>query len=237
MAIRESTLTESYQRDNARERVRFYVTADGHLRGDDGADGHLAETLRYTCRMASQIGELLELGELERVSTLSTLVLTARVSGAAPHVSIKAEVEIHGTQRPELVPAANMKVQEAIDRALRRVTIDLGTDWAAIITDDSRLVGAVHDIYTDGPPESLLEVGVRSLAVLGALDESLRETAVRLDFMRGSVLVAAINEHALFTQADKVDVSDVIRTVTAVQSLLAGADLARADLVTASRRI
>jgi len=230
-------LSESYEWERARERVRFDVNPEGIVEGDDGDDGQFAATLRYVCRMGSQIGALLELGELERVSTLSTLTLMARIDGVSPHVSIKAEVEMQGTQRPELVPAAGMNVQEAIDRALRRVTIDLATDWAAIITDESRLVGAVHDIYTDGPPESLLEVGVRSLAVLGALDESLRETAVRLDYMRGAVLVAAIGEHALFTQADKVDVSEVIRTVTAVQSLLAGADLARADLVTASRRV
>jgi hypothetical protein len=230
-------LTESYERDRARERVRFDVNPQGIVDGDDGDDGHLAATLRYVCRMGSQIGALLELGELERVSTLSTLALMARVDGVSPHVSIKAEVEMQGTKRPELVPAAGMNVQEAIDRALRRVTLDLATDWAAIITGESRLVGAVHDEWTGrGAPESVHEVGVRALAVLGALDESLRETAVRLDFRRGSVLVAAIGEHALYTHADKLDVSEVIRTVTAVQSLLAGADLARADLVTAFRR-
>ena len=230
-------MSESYERERARERVRFDVNPEGIVEGDDGDDGHLAETLRYVCRMGSQIGALLELGELERLSTLSTLTLMARVDGVAPRMSIRAELERQGTKRPELVPAAGMNVQAAIDRALRRVTIDLGTDWAAIITDDGRLVGAVHDIYTDGPPESLLDVGVRSLAVLGALDQSLRETAVRLDFLRGSVLVAGIGKHALYTHADKLDVSEVVRTVNAVQSLLAAADLGRADVVTASRPV
>lgn len=231
-------MTEFYEHEHTRERVRFDVDPDGIVEGNDGADGHLAETLRYVCRMGSQIGALLGLGELERVSTLSNLAMMARVAGVAPHVSIKAEVEVQGTGRPELTPAAGMNVQEAIDRALRRVIIDLATDWAAIITDEGRLVGAVHDEYTaQGPPESLHDVGLRVLAVLGALDESMRETAVRLDFRRGSVLVAAIGEHGLYTHADKVDVSEVVRTVTAVQSLLAGADLARADLVTASRGV
>jgi len=231
-------LTESHERSPARERVRFDVHPDGTVEGDDGDDGHLAATLRYVCRMGSQIGALLELGELERVSTLSTLTLMARVSGPSPHVSIMAEVETLGTPRPELVPAANLNVQDAIDRALRRVVIDLATDWAAIITDQSRLVGAVCDEYaTRGAPESVLEVGVRALAVLGALDESLRETAVRLDYLRGSVLVAGIGKHALYTTADKLEASEVVRTVTAVQSLLAAAALARADLATEFRRV
>lgn len=231
-------MTESHDREPARERVRFSVRPDGTLEGDDGAEGHLAETLRYVCRMGSQIGALLELGKLERVSTLSPVALMARVAGVPPHASIKAEAEIPGTERPELVPAANMNVRDAIDRALRRVIIDLATDWAAIITDQGRLVGALHDEYaTRGAPESVLEVGVRALAVLGALDESLRETAVRLDFPRGSVLVAGIGKHALYTHADKLEVSEVIRTVTAVQSLLAAADLARADLVTEFRHV
>ena len=230
-------MTESHDQ-HARERVRFDVHADGTVEGDDGDDGHLAETLRYVCRMGSQIGALLGLGDLERLSTLSPLGLMARVAGVPPHVSIKAETEIPGIERPELVPAASMNVRDAIDRALRRVIIDLGTDWAAIITDHGRLVGAVHDEYAArGAPESLLDVGERALAVLGALDESLRETAVRLDFRRGSVLVAGIGQHALYTHADKVDLSEVIRTVTAVQSLLAAADLAHADLVTASHPV
>ena len=227
-------MTESHQR----ERVRFDVSPDGSVEGDDGADGHLAATLRYTCRMGSQIGGLLELGELERVSTLSNLAVMARVSGTSPQLSIKAEVELQGTLRPDPVTFAALGVQEAIDRSLRRVTIDLSSDWAALITDESRLVGAVHDESMGrGVPESVFEVGVRALAILGALDESLRETAVRLDFVRGSLLVAAIGGHALYTHADKFDVSEVVRTIAAAQGLLAGADLARADLVTVSRRV
>lgn len=229
-------MTESSERE--RERVRFDVLPDGSVEGDDGADGHLAETLRYTCRMASQIGALLELGELERVSTLSNLAVMARVSGISPNLSIMVEVERQGTMRSAPVAVAAVGAQEAIDRSLRRVTIDLASDWAAIITDESRLVGAVHDESLGcGAPESVFEVGERALAILGALDRSLRETAVRLDFVRGSLLVAAIGGHALFALADKFDVSEVVRTVSAAQTLLSGADLARADLVTVSRRV
>lgn len=224
---------ESYER----ERLRFSVLPDGTVEGDDGDGGNLASALRYACRMGSQIGELLELGGLERLSTLSNLAVAARVSGVSPDLSITAEVEMQGTKRPELVAVNIANAQDAIDRALRRVTVGLASDWAAIITAEGHLVGLVHD-ETIGPgdPEVLQEVGVRVLAVLGALDASLRETAVRLDYRRGSVLVTTIGDHALYTHADKVDASEVVRTVSAVQGLLATADLAREPRVTTSRR-
>ena len=68
-------------------------------------------------------------------------------------------------------------------------------------------------------------------------DESLRESAVRLDFVRGSLLVAGIGEHALFARADKFEISEVGRSISAVQALLGGADLAHALSITASRRV
>lgn len=230
-------MTESRDRERARDRVRFDVHPDGTVEGDDGSEGRLAETLRYVCRMGSQIGALLEVGELERVSTLSSRTLMARVAGVSPHVTIMVEVEALDTRRPEVVAVSGVGVQEAIDRALRRVTIDLASDWAAIITDDSRLVGAVDDEAMGRPvPESLHEVGVRALAILGALDVSLRETAVRLDFVRGTLLVAGIGQHALYTNADQFDVSEVVRTVAEVQGLLAGVQLAHARHITDTTR-
>lgn len=226
---------ESYEQERVRERVRFDVHPDGTVEGDDGADGHLAETLRYVCRMGSQIGTFLALGGLERLSTLSNLALMARVAGVSPDLSIKAEVEFQGTRPPAPLAIPGITVQDPIERALRHVTIDLASDWAAIMTDDSRLVGAMHDeAMGRGTPDSVFEIGVRALAILGALDESLRESAVRLDFVGGSLLVAAIGQHVLFTQADKFDASEVVRTVAGVQGLLAGAELAHVPQVTAS---
>lgn len=226
---------ESYEQERSRERVRFDVFSDGTVEGDDGAEGHLAETLRYVCRMGSQIAVFLGLGGLERLSTLSNLALMARVGGTSPDLSIKAEVEFQGTHAPAPVSVIDVSTQEGIDRALRRVIIDLASDWVALITDDSRLVGAMHDESMGrGTPESVFEVGVRALAILGALDEPLRETGVRLDFVRGSLFVAAIGGHALFTQADKFDGAEAVRTVSVVQGLLASADLAHARHVTAS---
>lgn len=225
--------------DRDRARVRFNVSPDGSVEGDDGAGGQLAGTLRYVCRMGSQIGTLLEIGELERLSTLSPLSLLARVGGVSPHLSIKAEVETQQTSRPEPIVVSGIKVQEAIKRSLRRVTKDLASDWTALITDDMRLVGAVHyEPSGQAAPPPVFEVGLRALAVLGALDERLRETAVRLDYVRGSVLIAAMGEHALFTQAHKFEVSEVVTSsVGAAQGLLAGVELASAPTISSSRRL
>lgn len=231
-------MTETTRQETARDRVRFDVLPDGTLDGDDGTAGHLAGMLRYVCRMGSQIGDLLELGELKRASTLSDLALTARVSGVSPELHIMAQLAplIQTSHYAAAAVAPRLSAQELILQALKRVTIDLGSDWAGFITDDSRLVGAVHDNITGrGAPDSLHDVGVRALAILGALDPEIIGTAVRLDFARGSVLVSPIGQHAAFAQADNLDVSEVVRTFTAVQGLLAGAEVTRADIVTASR--
>lgn len=224
---------ESYER----ERLRFSVLPDGTVQGEDGDGGNLASALRYACRMGSQIGELLQLGGLERLSTLSDRAVTARVAGGLPDLSIRAEVEMQGTERPEMIALSAVNAKDAIARALARVTTGLGSDWAAVITAEGDLVGLVHD-ETMGPgdPDVLQEVGVRVLAVVGALAVSLREIAVRLDYRRGSVLVTTIGDHALFTHAERVEVSEVVRTFGAVQGLLATADIANAPRVTASLR-
>lgn len=230
-------MIESTRQEEAR--VRFDVLPDGTVEGNDGAGGQLAATLRYVCRMASQIGALLELGELERVTTLSSLPLTARVSGVAPDLHIKAQVAPLQRQITHVAPssaAPPLSAQELIRQAVKRVTIDLGSDWAAFITDEGRLVGAAHDIAGRGAaPDELREVGVRALAILGAFDPALVGAAVRLDLVRGSMLVSPVGVHAVFAHTDNVDVSEVVRTITAVTGLLAGAQVKRADLVTESR--
>ncbi len=231
-------MSDSNDRDFSRKRVRFTVNPDGSVEGDDEAGGKLAATLRYVCRMGSQIGALLEIGELERLSTLSTRAVLARVAGSSPQLSIKAEVETWQTPRLQLAAASSVNVREAIERSLRTVTRDLASDWSALITDDKRLVGSWHyESSGRGEEEILLEVGSRALAVLGALDVPLRETAVRFDFVRGSVLIAPIGEHALFTHAHKFEVREVVTgSISAVQGVLAGADLSRVPSIAAYRR-
>lgn len=212
-----------------RDRLRFDIDPDGTV---EGADGELATTLRYVCRMGGQIGVLLGLGELERFSILSTVAVMARVAGVSPHVSIKAEVESREMRRRQPAAPLELTPRQAINQALRRVMVDFGGDWAAIITDDKRLVGAKNRTATNrAVPAVVHEVGLRALAVLGALDEALRETDVRLHFVRGSVLVVALGEHALFTQADKFDESVVVTAVGELQGMFRGVDLTFAHMV------
>lgn len=222
-------MSKEEQGASDRERLRFDIGPDGTV---EGADGELATTLRYVCRMGGQIGALLGLGELERFSTLSTVAVMARVAGVSPHVSIKAEVEMRVVRRPEPVAAVDVTSRQAISQSLRRVMVDFGGDWTAIITDDKRLVGAKNRTSTRRDvPAIVHEVGIRALAVLGALDEGLRETDVRLHFVRGSVLVVALGDHALFAQADKFEENVVITTVPAIQRLFEGVDLRFAHMV------
>lgn len=221
------------------ERVRFDVGPDGTLEGDDGAAGHLAGMLRYVCRMGSQIGALLELGDLERLSTLSSVAVLARVAGTPPEQSIKAEVQYVAASvpRPDAAAGVGLTVQQLIERVLRSATLDLTCDWVALVSDDSRLVGAMHDeSVPEGVPASVLEVGVRALAVMAALDEAMRESAVRFDFPRASVLVVPVGEHALFMCADKFESSEVLRSVALVHAHLDRVDLRAAAHVTSSVR-
>ena len=217
------------EQEAARNRLRFDIDPDGTV---EGADGDLAATLRYACRMGGQIGALLGLGELERFSTLSTVAVMARVAGVSPHVSIRAEVEMREHRRPARLTAVDLSSRQAIDQSLRRVMVDFAGDWAAIITDDKRLVGATNGTSARGEvPGIVLDVGIRALAVLGALDEGLRETDVRLHFPRGSVLIAALGQHALFAQADKFDEDVVLSTVGSIQRVFEAVDLTYAHLV------
>lgn len=212
-----------------RDRLRFDIDPDGTV---EGADAELAATLRYVCRMGGQIGALLGLGELERFSTSSTVAVMARVAGTSPHLTIKAEVEMRDIRPRGPVRSVGLTSRQAINQSLRRVLVDFGSDWAAIITDDKRLVGARNRTSTRrAVPAIVHEVGVRALAVLGALDEALRESDVRLHFVRGSVLVVALGDHALFAQADKFEESVAVSTVWAIQSMFESLDLTYAHMV------
>ena len=225
--------------DRIRKRVRFVVNPDGSVSGDDGTSDRLAATLRYVCRMSSQIGDLLGDGELERFSTLGSVAVLAKVSGVSPRLRIEAEVETQPATPRARAMNSGMAAREAINVSLRRVTLDLASDWSVLVTDDRRLVGSVeYESSGRATPPEILEVGARALAVLGALDEQLRETAVRLDFVRGSVLIVAIGPHTLITHGDKFEVTEVVSdTVSAVQGLLAGVNLVGAISVARPRRI
>ncbi|WP_107774983.1 hypothetical protein [Nocardioides sediminis] len=215
---------------------RFTVAADGTTKGDDGASGGLAASLRYACRVAGQLEFLTGAGDLEWVSTVSSTTVTARVGWTlAREVTLSAEVEA-GEPRAskEFTVVGGADVHAALGHCMQRVRQLLGTHWSAVITGDKRVVGAAVPQSGSGVLDSMAalpEVGVRALAVLGALEERYRETCVLLDYQRGTMLVAAIGDHALYAFADKLDARVVSEVVDEVRAILVPAQVADADTI------
>ena len=117
---------------------------------------------------------------------------------------------------------------------MQRVRQMLGTHWSAVITGDKRVVGAAVPQSGSGVLDSMAalpEVGVRALAVLGALEVRYRETCVLLDYARGTMLVAAVGDHALYAFADKLDAQVVAEIVDEVRAILSPDDVAAADTI------
>lgn len=215
---------------------RFTVAADGTTRGDDGASGGLAASLRYACRVAGQLEFLTGAGDLEWVSTVSSTTVTARVGWSlAREVTLSAEVEAGEPRAPkEFTVVGGADVHAALGHCMQRVRQLLGTHWSAVITGDKRVVGAAVPQSGSGVLDSMAalpEVGVRALAVLGALEERYRETCVLLDYQRGAMLVAAIGDHALYAFADKLDARVVSEVVDEVRAILVPAQVAGADTI------
>lgn len=215
---------------------RFTVAADGSTTGDDGASGGLAASLRYACRVAGQLEFLTGAGDLEWVSTVSTTTVTARVGWTlAREVTLSAEVEAGEPRAPkEFTVVGGADVHAALGHCMQRVRQLLGTHWSAVITGDKRVVGAAVPQSGSGVLDSMAalpEVGVRALAVLGALEERYRETCVLLDYQRGTMLVAAIGDHALYAFADKLDARVVSEVVDEVRAILVPAQVAGADTI------
>jgi hypothetical protein len=215
---------------------RFTVAADGSTTGDDGASGGLAASLRYACRVAGQLESLTGAGDLEWVRTVSSTTVTARVGWSlGREVTLSAEVE--QGERPagkELTVGGGADAHAALELGLQRVRQLLGTHWCAVVTGDKRVVGAAVPRSGSGALDSMAalpEVGVRALAVLGALEERYRETCVLLDYRRGTLLVAAIGDHALYAFADKLDAGVVAEVVDEVRAVLAPDQVARADTI------
>jgi hypothetical protein len=64
--------------------------------------------------------------------------------------------------------------------------------------------------------------------VLGALEQRYREICVLLDYAHGTMLVAAIGDHALYAFADQLDARVVTDVVDEVRTILAPEDVAAA---------
>ena len=212
-------------------RRRLAIAGDGSVTGDAASD-QLGATLRYACRMASQIEPLLEIGPLQWLSTLSGTAVTARVGQNAGGVTLTAEIEERAARTPLSVPSTDPDgAHAAIRKCLRRVRDGLDAEWGAVITWDKRLAGAFlpeAGSKRTGVREVLSEVGLRALAVVGSLDESYRETAVLLEYRQGSLLVVAVEGDVVFAFADRFDKSIAGPVIDGVRAALAPHDL---DLV------
>ncbi len=205
-------------------RRRLAIDGNGTVTGD-AALRQLGANLRYACRMASQIEPLLDLGPLRWVSTVGSTAVTARVTVSEGITTMLAEIDEHAvaTRVPSPSVAAESP-HEAIRNALRRVRDGLEVEWGAIITWDKRLVGVLlPDAVSKSAPVCavLSEVGLRAMAVLSAFDESYRETAVVLEYARGSLIVVAIGNDVLFAFGDEIDKSLAGPVIRGVRSVLA----------------
>ncbi|WP_457205179.1 hypothetical protein [Nocardioides sp. P5_C9_2] len=230
-------MTESEAISSTASARRFTVAADGTTTGDDGDSGRLALSLRYACRVAGQLDLFTGAGDLEWVRAIGSTTVTVRVGwgqGSAPALS--AEVGAGEPRTPkDVVVVGGADVHAALGHCMQRVGQMLGTHWSAVITGDKRVVAAAVPRSGTGlldPVAALPEVGVRALAVLGALEERYRETCVLLDYAHGTTLVAAIGDHALVAFADRLDTRVVADIVDEVRAILVPGDVARAEAVT-----
>ncbi len=211
-------------------RRRIAIAADGAVTGD-GTPDLLGASLRYATRMASQIEPLLDLGPLQWLTTLSGTAVTARVAHVDGDLTVTAEVEERATEPVRPASAEATGAHTAVRRCLHWVRDDLDTEWCAMITWDKRVVGAIlpdPKIVAVDVRAVLDDVGVRALAVLGALDESYRESAVVLEYARGSLLVIAVEGDVLVTFGNRFDAAIAAPLIERVRSVLAPHDL---DLV------
>ncbi len=212
---------------------QFVVLTDGTVRGDDGDDGRFAASLRYAARLAGQVEYLLDVGDLLVLATVSRTAITATVSrDESGNVGLSARLESQAFRQPKaLTVVGGADVHAALAHCVQRVQQTPGVRWGAIVADDKRVVGASLPQAGAAVLESvsaLPNVGVRALAVLGSIDERLRESWVRLTYQRATVLVASLGPHCLYAVVDEVRAGPFGEAVDEVRAILAPYDLSEA---------
>lgn len=215
------------------EMRQFGVLIDGTVRGDDGESGRLAASLRYAARLAGQVEFLLDVGDLVELATVSREAITVRVThDEEREMSLSVRVDTQPFRQPKvLTVVGGADVHAALAHCIQRVRSTPGVAWTAIIADDRRVVGAslpqagaaVSRLWSSVP-----NVGVRVLAVLGAIEEPLRESWVQLSFERATVLVAAVGPHCVYAVVDEVRPGPFGEALDEVRAILAPYDLSRA---------
>lgn len=212
---------------------QFSVLTDGTVRGDDGDGGRFAASMRYAARLAGQVEYLLDVGDLLELSTVSRTAITASITrDDSGNVGLSARLESQAHRQPKvLTVVGGADVHAALAHCVQRVQQTPGVKWGAIIADDKRVVGA--SLPTSGAAvlesvSALPNVGVRALAVLGAIEEHLRESWVQLTYERATVLVASVGTHCLYAVVDDVKAGPFGEAIDEVRAILAPYDLSGA---------
>ena len=195
----------SDETDEYVDRLRFGIRPDGAVTGDDGTDGYLAASVRYAARMARQMADLALLGELQWVTTVGRIALRARTDHSLDGMNVEAELSmsmapLHRSRHPHAagVPA------DVIAGALQWLDANASANWCAVMSDDKRLVG-LHSSRSarDVGPGAVHEVGLRALALLGALEQPYRDIGTVIGCQQGDLLVLEIGSHTMYAQADR----------------------------------
>lgn len=221
----------------SRQDRRFSVLTDGTVRGDDGDDGRFAASLTYAARLATQVEFLLDVGTLEELTTVSELAITAVVTrDDAGGVGLSVRVDPGPFRQPKvLTVVGGADVHTAIAHCVQRIEQTPGVRWGAIVADDKRVVGASLPRVGVAAGEvfsALPNVGVRALAILGAIDEPLRDSWVQLSYERASLLVASLGPHCIYAVVDELAPDPFGEAIDEVRAILSPYDLSRAESLT-----
>lgn len=218
----------------SRQDRRFSVLTDGTVRGDDGDGGRFAASLAYAARLATQVEFLLDVGTLEELTTVSELGITAGVTrDDAGGVGLSVQVEPQPFRQPKvLTVVGGADVHAALAHCVQRIEQTPGVRWGAIIAEDKRVVGASLPRAGAAALETfsaLPNVGVRALAMLGAIDEPLRESWVLLRYERATLAVASLGSHCIYAVVDELVPGPFGEAIDEVRAILSPYDLSRAD--------
>lgn len=204
------------------ERVRFGISSDGSVHGNDGSEGLLAADVRYAARMAVQMGELAGLGNPDWLVTLGRVQLRMRVEMAASGMQVEAEMDIEpGSMRRPTASPSHAVPEVQLAHAMQWADVVLHAQWIAVISDDSRVVALFHPEGTAAPsPPIVSEIGARALAILGAIDEPYRDYGTIIDYEHGDIFAGEIGGHAVYALARRFDAEQVIDAVLGLRSRL-----------------
>lgn len=169
----------------------FVVLPSGELRGDDQADGRLAQALRYVERVLAQTSQLLGIGSLQRFEIEGNPHLSAVVTSRDAHgVTVKTTVSRSSTYRSRVFPPSNFAHATETDlRASLQAFVDVeGSAGGFIINREAQVLAARTPAGLT--MEGLSGVGRRLQAAFDSLALYVTVESILLGFERGQVLSA-----------------------------------------------